>query len=180
MKIFFIRHCKTDKNLSNIWQGKNSDEYLSIEGQKELILLKDNLNFIPDIIFSSPLKRAIETAEGIKNKDTELIIEKCLIERDFGKLEGTETDENDKNLLSDYDLNTDLNQNVEKIQDMYLLRIKPFLLQLKKEFEHSNKNIVIVSHSWVGRLLSFFSTNENNKDTIKTSLKNGIIYEFDI
>ncbi len=87
---------------------------------------------------------------------------------------------NEKEILSDWILNTDLNQNVEKIQDMYYQRIKPFLLELKSKYNNSNKKILIVSHSWVGRLISFFCSFELKNELIAQAPLNAYIYEYEI
>ena len=70
--------------------------------------------------------------------------------------------------------------NVEKINDMYNKRIKPFLMKIKKEFENTNKNILICSHSWVGRLLFYFVSNEKDEQVIKIAPKHASIYEIKI
>lgn len=181
MKIYFIRHVKTQANDLNIWQGI-SDVDVSDEGNnqiKELKKLAVDLDF--DVIYSSPLKRAVKTANALKNKkNPQIIIDKNIIERNFGNLEMKEVKEGQKKILANLEINTDLNENVEKIQDMYEKRIKPFLLRIKKEYELSDKKIAIVSHSWIGRLISYFATNETNPSIIEIAPKNGTVQEYEI
>lgn len=180
MKIYFVRHAKTNANLLNKWQGI-SDLELSNEGIKELENLKEKIdNFHVDIVYTSPLKRAKQTANIFMKGNTELIVEERLIERDFGMLEQTKVEDYQKEALSNMEENTDLEMNVEKIKDMYSKRVKPFLLELKNKYEKSNKKILIVSHSWVGRLVSFFSLKEKDQSAIKVAPKNAEIYEYDI
>lgn len=180
MKIYYIRHCKTENNIKKRWQGI-TDIDLSEEGLMELEQLKkETKNYNFDIVFSSPLKRAIRTAEIFKKEKTKLIIENSIIERNFGLLELQEIKKEQTEILSNLKLNSDLNMNVEKINDMYNKRIKPFLMKIKKEFENTNKNILICSHSWVGRLLFYFVSNEKDEQVIKIAPKHASIYEIKI
>lgn len=178
MKIYFLRHAKTDSNIYNRWQGK-SDLDLSNEGVEQLKELAKQ-NYIFDVIFTSPTKRTLKTANVFKNINNLIICDDRILERDFGNLESKDVQEGEKEMLSDWDFNTDLNQNVEKIQDMYYLRVKPFLLELKSKYNDSNKKILIVSHSWVGRLISFFCSKETKKELIAKAPINGYIYEYEI
>ena len=178
MKIYFLRHAKTDSNTQNRWQGRG-DLDRSNEGMEQLKQLA-NKNYFFDVIFTSPTKRTLKTACVFKNSNNLIICDGRILERDFGNLESKEVQEGEKEILSNWDLNTDLNQNVEKIQDMYYLRIKPFLLELKSEYKDSNKKILIVSHSWVGRLISFFSSKVTKKELIAEAPINAHIYEYEI
>ncbi|MBD5423228.1 MAG: histidine phosphatase family protein [Mycoplasma sp.] len=180
MKIYFVRHAKTNSNSLNQWQGR-SDNNISEEGLKELEILKENTrNFNADVIISSPLRRAIDTANIFKKNNKEIIIDDRLIERDFGQLEQQIVKNGEKEILSDIYLNTDLNLGVEKLNDMYTKRIKPFLNEIKKNYGKSNKKIVIVSHSWVGRLISYYNSGEQDTSLISIAPKNAVIYEYEI
>jgi broad specificity phosphatase PhoE len=87
MKITFFKHGKTKYNLEKRRQGR-TDLDLSEEGLSEIKKLKSKLpNFNFDEIYSSPLKRAKETA-NLLFPQIEPIIEDLLIEYDFGHLEG--------------------------------------------------------------------------------------------
>lgn len=95
MKIYFIRHGKTTGNLEKRYIGR-TDEHLCREGIDEL-----NGKVFPDadIIFISPMKRCIETAENIY-ADREYISVNDLRECDFGDFEGKNYSELNGN--SDY------------------------------------------------------------------------------
>jgi broad specificity phosphatase PhoE len=117
-----------------------STEYGNIE---EIVKKIASLN--PDIIYSSPMQRCLYLAKRFSSiTHGTVVIENRLLERDFGQLEGKPVVINDKQIIGDFDLNSDLNQGVEKIQDMYFKRIKPFLDEVCKS---KNKQILIVSHS---------------------------------
>ena len=65
MVLYLIRHGKTTYNEKGLLQGK-SDIPLNEEGQKQSLLLHNYfLDKKVDVCFSSPLKRALDTAKTI-------------------------------------------------------------------------------------------------------------------
>ena len=89
MEILVIRHGQTDWNALGKLQGKTDIQLNDIGRQqaKETIKLIKDENI--DVIITSPLKRAKETAEIInKNFEVTIIEDNRLIERGFGKNEG--------------------------------------------------------------------------------------------
>ena len=89
MKIYFVRHGETIWNKEKKIQGR-SDIPLNEYGKELGIITAEALKDIPfDIVYSSPLIRAKETAE-ILVKDRNLVIheDNRLVEMSFGKGEG--------------------------------------------------------------------------------------------
>ena len=93
MKIYFVRHGKTEWNLEGRFQGHSGDSALLPEAFEDIQLLGQHLADVPfDRIFSSDLKRAHVTAEMIHQANHHSkIVETTpqLREWDFGRLEGT-------------------------------------------------------------------------------------------
>ena len=90
MKIFMVRHGQTDSNVAKLIMGQRVDESLNDEGRRQAeeraVDMKD-MQF--DVIFSSPLKRAAETAAILaKGRATPVILRDELKERDFGSVSG--------------------------------------------------------------------------------------------
>lgn len=85
MKIYIVRHGKTDWNVSGLIQGK-TDIPLNKIGEKQAEIAKEKIEDKIDICFSSPLKRAIKTAQILS--DVNPIIDKRLVERNMGEFEG--------------------------------------------------------------------------------------------
>lgn len=87
MKVIFVRHGKTKGNLEKRYIGK-TDEDLSLEGIKEIKINIDKKLYPPaDILFVSPMRRCIQTADLIYPKIKREIINNFR-ECDFGIFEG--------------------------------------------------------------------------------------------
>lgn len=88
--LYVFRHGQTDYNKENRVQGQSNDLPLNETGRQQAKALAERLKDINlEVIFSSPLKRAIETAEAISElKNIPIIIEPDLIETNLGEIEG--------------------------------------------------------------------------------------------
>ncbi len=92
-QIHLIRHALTKGTLEGRYIG-HTDEELCPEGIEELNALLAEYGSYPDVdaVFSSPLKRCLQTAKIIyPNKDAIVIDD--LIEYNFGEFEGKTADE---------------------------------------------------------------------------------------
>ncbi|WP_165211566.1 histidine phosphatase family protein [Streptococcus tangpeifui] len=92
MRLYFVRHGKTQWNLEGRFQGSRGDSPLleqSIQDLRELGRYLSTIHF--DKFYSSDLRRARETARIINNenqKPTEIIPSQALREWNLGRLEG--------------------------------------------------------------------------------------------
>ncbi len=91
MKIYLVRHGQTDFNLKNLLQG-STDNPLNETGRQQAGQLAQMLKDVPfDVIYSSPLKRALETAQIIRESNVNrppIILDDRLKEIDMGEWEG--------------------------------------------------------------------------------------------
>lgn len=89
MKLYIIRHGETDWNIKRRFQGR-SDIPLNGEGRRLAQVTSEALKEIPFTkIYTSPLKRAYETAVIMKrDRDIPVIEEPRIIEISFGEYEG--------------------------------------------------------------------------------------------
>lgn len=89
MLVYLIRHGETDQNKQRKLQGQ-SDYELNAYGRELAQKTQEALAKIPfDIVFSSPLRRALETAEIVMgNRDIPFIEDDRLKEISFGEYEG--------------------------------------------------------------------------------------------
>ena len=87
--IYIIRHGQTEKNKANVLQGR-SDVPLNEAGRQQAEEVRDRfreagISF--DLVYTSPLIRAVQTAEIIAG-GTPQIVDERLIEMDYGPYEG--------------------------------------------------------------------------------------------
>lgn len=99
-EVLLIRHGKTLGNLGKKYIGAKTDEPLCKKGRMELTKWK-NQGYYPtvDRIYSSPMKRCIQTAKLLYPSQP-LVIVSGLKECDFGRFEGKSYEELKEN--SDY------------------------------------------------------------------------------
>jgi len=95
-KIYLIRHAKTQGNLEKRYIGI-TDEPLSPQGIAELLQKKDEYPNA-EIVFISPMKRCVQTADLIY-KDTPIIEIESLCECNFGIFENKSYEELKGNTL---------------------------------------------------------------------------------
>ncbi|MBO5560547.1 MAG: histidine phosphatase family protein [Firmicutes bacterium] len=85
--IYIIRHGETKLNKANVLQGR-SNYPLNDDGKKQAEVAAEILKRINfSYVFSSPLVRAVQTAEIIV-PHTKIIVDDRLIEMDYGQYEG--------------------------------------------------------------------------------------------
>ncbi len=92
--IYVIRHGETDYNKIHRIQG-TIDTNLNDKGVQQAEIASELLKtYEIDVIVSSPLKRAYQTAEVIANQlGKQIIIHDAFVEKDFGILQGKTLDE---------------------------------------------------------------------------------------
>ena len=86
MKIYVVRHGRTDSNDKIIFNGRY-DEYINQTGINQTKIAREKLlNYDIDLIISSPMKRTLHTAKIINVKNVDIITDEHFIERDTGEL----------------------------------------------------------------------------------------------
>lgn len=99
MRLYIIRHGETQWNVLKRFQG-HSDIPLNDEGRRLARITAEALSDVPfSRIYTSPLKRALETAEIIKGgRDIPIIEDRRIIEISFGEYEGLCCDKENYNI----------------------------------------------------------------------------------
>ena len=92
-KIYLVRHGETIENKNNIMIGNSTEKgigNLTEKGIEQATLLSEYLkSFSIDLIYSSTLKRAVDTAKIINKRiKTNIVLNTYLDERDLGDLIG--------------------------------------------------------------------------------------------
>lgn len=177
MVLYAVRHGQTEKNKYGLVQGQTETDLneIGISEAEKLQSLVSSLNI--DVVISSPLKRAKDTARIITNNQLPINIDDRLIERDWGLCEGAHIDEVDTVKCWNFFLNTDDN-GIEKVQDL-LKRVSEFLEDIKVRY--SDKNVLVVTHSAILRAIHYcLRPIPEDGDMSKLELPNLRIIEYEL
>lgn len=148
--IYVVRHGETDWNKFHKVMGR-VDIPLNETGKDQARITSEKLkDYKIDLIISSPLKRAKETANIInETKNIEIKYDDRLKERDFGEFEGVDYNEGYDPYLWDYYENKKY-QKAEQMQEFFE-RIYNLLNELD-----NNKNILLVTHGGVSAAINCY------------------------
>ncbi len=176
MSIYYTRHGKTSWNESHRIQGR-VDVPLSIEGKEEANKLANDLKEIPlDLVFSSPLSRALETARiALAGRNVAIIQDKRIIELNYGDFEGFSHD--DEKILCKRSCFASRYPNGESYLDA-AKRIYLFFDELKEKYP--DKNILVVGHLGIARIVNSYFLDMSNDEFIHFQIANCELlkYEF--
>jgi probable phosphoglycerate mutase gpmB len=185
MKIYLIRHGESLANLGLVSADFSMDNQntLSKKGENQIqaiIPAFQNCNIVR--IFSSPMKRAVKSAEILQSSlvnKPKIIIDNRLKEIDYGIY----TDDRDdpemqniakKQIAGDQEIRFGDGENIREILERFL----GFLIDTHKE--NQNDEIIILSH---GRLLSIVSKKIEElyqKEIKKSKIDNASIIEVEL
>ncbi len=147
MKVYLIRHGTTEENKARVLIGQ-SNPSLAEEARNAMNPVE---SFNPDVIYSSPLKRAYETA-SLLFPDREITEDPDIMERGFGDFEGKPivvlgVDEDGKNIYAFKDEKVLVENGGEPVGELEA-RIRRFIDRLR---EVDAGSVAVVSH---GTLIS--------------------------
>lgn len=153
-KIIFLRHAKTNLNDKTfLGVGRNPSITLNKKFFKKIKLLnQENTN----VIFSSSLKRSIQTAQSLKNK--KIILNNLLNEKNYGLAEGLNYKQLAKKfpkIIKSWKSGKDpIFPRGESDRQVYnrLKRFKRYISNYLKK-NKSQKNITVVTHNVILRCL---------------------------
>ena len=177
MILYVTRHGETSKNRLGLIQGQTECD-LSEKGIKDAEELRSEVDKLDiDVVISSPLKRAVDTASIITSDKYPINIDDRIIERDWGMCEGAHIEEVDTVKCWNFHINTDDNK-IEKVQDL-LARVSEFLEDIKVRYK--DKNVLVVAHSAVLRAIHYcLHSIPEDGDMSKLEIPNLRIIEYEV
>ena len=170
MKIMITRHSKTLWNKEKRLQGCK-DSPLSQDGIENILALKEHIkNNHYDIVYSSPIKRALDTAKLLFD-DTKIITDERIREMNFGPLEGQKIDEIPEEYQKAYhDLwcHPEVSNGIPggETYNEIEARVRSFLDDLVKE---PYENVFIVTHGFCFTILMATILKLKRQDYIKVN-----------
>lgn len=153
-KLFFIRHGKTKWNLEGRYQGARGDSPLLEQSYREIELLAMYLKqYRFAKIYSSPLKRALTTAQKLAvqlDQSLKIEVDQAFCEFNLGKMEGMKFSEVEKLYPTEVDAFRHHPEKYdptaiegESFPDLFA-RMTPKIQQICQRYP--NDNVIIVSH----------------------------------
>ncbi len=173
LKIYLARHGQDEDNNKGILNGHRDTSLtnLGFQQAKDLAEKIKEFDIKIDKVYSSPLKRAFDTAKTITNFlgiDEPKIIND-LIERDFGSMTGKKISEIETlcspDILKTKTITYFLSpKGAENFSD--LLKRANLVLDIIKK-NHNSENILLVTHGDIGKMLYTAYYNLNYLDVLK-------------
>lgn len=176
MKLYITRHGETMRNAEQRVLGR-TDDPLSEKGLAQAQDLAERLKDTEfDMIFSSPLTRARQTAQAVADsKGMEVLVDERLIETNFGEFEGVpryceEYQAAKRDHFKRY-------PGGESYFDM-AYRIYDFLFMLKREYP--DKRVLVVAHGGVCRIICNYFYDMENEEFVQHAFPNCGIEQFEL
>ncbi len=176
MKIYLTRHGETEWNKLNKVIGRTDMELTKhgIEQAKELAERIGNCGI--DLMISSPLKRAYETARiSAERYGIPLIADERLIEQNYGIYEGV--DRKDQRFLAN---KRNFAYRYPNGESMMQLAYRTYSLIEEIKEKHADKTVLLVSHGGVCRVIRTYFTDMTNEEFAGYSMENCALEMFEI
>ena len=177
MILYLVRHGETIDNKSGLIQGQR-DVKLSDKGiadAKELQELVSTLDI--DVVISSPLSRAVDTARIITNGKYPINTDDRITERNWGLIEGVNFETVDSYKNWNFNINTNDNY-IEPIRD-FLDRLSSFIEDARAKYK--DKKVLVVAHSGVLRGMHYIINGiPMDGDLLKIDIPNLRIIEYEL
>ena len=179
-EIIFIRHGETDLNKAKVYFGHLDPDLneTGIEQLRKAKILFEKREKMPDVVFSSDLKRCSQSMEILQiDEETEKILTKDLREINFGIFEG-KTYEEIKNKYPEKvekmknDWRNFKADKGESINEM-MLRVAEKMNEIINQYR--NKKILVVAHAGVIQALTSYYLFGNLDGYWKFKINNGSI-----
>ena len=139
MILYLVRHGETVDNKFGLIQGQRDVE-LSDKGRVDAAKLKDLVRSLDiDVVISSPLSRAVETAKIITDGKYPINTDDRITERNWGMIEGVKFDTVDSYKNWNFNINTNDNY-IEPLR----VRPKSWIMEAIPFIRDSLKHIAIL------------------------------------
>ena len=178
--IYILRHGQTAKNKAKSLQGR-SDDPINDDGIKQARKVAEwfrQQGIVFDVIYSSPLKRAIDTGK-IVAADAPVILDERLIEMDYGPYEGMDLMNPAPEIVtffSDF-VNNPAPEGMEPLSEV-VKRAGQFMEDIKGEVK--GKNVLISTHAIAMKGILESLTPDSKGSYWSTFIGNCAVYKTEI
>lgn len=161
MRLIFVRHGATEWNVAGRYQGQ-TDVPLSEKGRAQAAAVGKRFESIPvDVVYSSPLQRAYDTARAIAEpKGLPIHKVEGIKELDFGEWDGLTKEELEEKFGEAF-----IRYRIEPFHypmsgegtlNRAKLRVGEALEEIKEKYRHTDKTVVVVAHGGILKLAVFY------------------------
>ena len=177
MKLYVVRHGETAENFNDCLCGRINSS-LTENGIEQAKIVRDKFKDERiDLIISSPLDRCKQTASVIADGKIPVIYSDSLLGRDHGEFTGVSKSKINFDEYWNYNMNIQY-ERAESVRDLYN-RVARLIEKLKEKYH--DKNIIIVTHSGVLRVLYYyFAGIPDNGVLSEIEIKNCDVYEYNL
>lgn len=174
-KLIVVRHGETAFNVEGRYTGR-VDVSLNIKGLEQARVTAAKLKHMSiDIIISSTLKRAKETAEVISRELQVPVIEmEEFVEKYVGVYEGLTREEAKAKYPQMWEANSP--EGAETLEEVKK-RVYKGLNTIQCKYLH-NKNVLLVTHGYVSKVINRYFDNSNDEEFAKYILRNCDYHEY--
>ena len=178
--IYILRHGQTAKNKAKSLQGRSNDP-INDDGIKQARKVAEwfrQQGIVFDVIYSSPLKRAIDTGK-IVAADAPVILDERLIEMDYGPYEGMDLMNPAPEIVtffSDF-VNNPAPEGMEPLSEV-VKRAGQFMEDIKGEVK--GKNVLISTHAIAMKGILESLTPDSKGSYWSTFIGNCAVYKTEI
>ena len=167
MEIYVVRHGRVPSNDRKIIGGRG-DEELTEVGIKQAESVRDKLQDVNfDAIFSSNVRRAVQTAEIININGLDIKLDERLAEREPGTALGKSRKDIDKAIWNSMSL--DRTPEGAETLKAGVIRTKAFLDEIHSKYQ--GKKVLIVTHNFICKCIWMLENNITNPNQINAFLQ---------
>lgn len=184
MEIVFIRHGQTDVNKDNRIQGAQVDAELNEVGRAYAKKAAENFDESQfDAVYSSPMKRAVETAKIFTKGKKKINLDDRLLEFDFGDWDGQKMSDLVKKYPDVMDPWGKVNRKYVKYAqngetyEAFEERCASFLDEMYQKYP--DKKVLVVAHGRLIRMMAAHYLANGDMDKIDT-MDNSALTKFSV
>ncbi len=176
--VFLIRHGESDYNREGRIQGDSDFAKLTEHGVVQSELLKKRLDKEKfDAMYSSPLRRSMESSHIVKPKGMDILTDEGLKERNFGELEGRVWEQMEKerpDVYNEYGVSKEL-PGVKGAESSEELQKRVWTCFKEIVKENQGKKVLVVTHGGFIAVVMAIITNTPLRLRAKFNSDNGSV-----
>ena len=160
MRLYFVRHGESEANILRVISNRGYRYGLTARGQQQAVTLAQYLQHVPiSGIFSSPLRRAVETADILSRAlGRSYHITEALCEYDCGILENKSDDESwrlHNDIAEDWIRHKHWHRKPDQGESFMDIsnRFLPFITHLAQDEIRTDSHTVLIGHGGLFRLM---------------------------